>query len=205
MKERPILFSAPMIRALLAGAKTQTRRAARAPRGYELDGAGFGRLLCSRPNNSTGERVVACPYGVPGDRLWVRESYAPAYFGYCRAGYRADWTRAAADSCAEPKWTPSIYMPRAASRITLEVTEVRVQRVQSISELDAIAEGCTPTRDSSSQYYYGAEHPIKGGRKVFPTAVCAYESLWDAINGKRPGCSWGDNPWVWCVTFERVP
>jgi hypothetical protein len=192
MTERPILFSAPMVRALLAGTKTQTRRVVK---GWPLEWL--------KPGMFTPEYVAlpengACPYGQPGDRLWVRETFAGS-IAYERHGYALkDWGNKlwyVADG--EPRsgqWTrprPSIHMPRCLSRITLEVTGVRVERLQDISEADAQAEGCalecmTPTGDDSGSAIHGP-----GG----------YMALWESING--PG-SWDANPRVWVVEFRRA-
>ena len=138
MAERPILFSAPMVRAILAGTKMQTRRALR-PGTWWTAEHGVIRmapagLAC------TGFAPVACPYGTPGDRLWVRETHMD--LGACYL-YRADASAEQERALVAPgqRWRPSIHMPRAASRITLEVTGVRVERLQDISEADARAEG----------------------------------------------------------------
>lgn len=208
MKEIPILFSAPMVRALLAGTKTQTRRAWR-------DQPPAGVRVAYVPGQTRS------PYGQPGDRLWVRETYYA--WGRWETRFSAkkgrdEWhfvdmtlesgkayLHPATDPQPQPMggkrhkggvtptwWKrPAIFMPRAASRITLEVTEVRVERLQDISEADAQAEGCalecmTPTGDDSGSAIYGP-----GG----------YLALWDSING--PG-SWEANPWVWAVSFKRI-
>lgn len=161
MTERPILFSAPMVRALLAGTKTQTRRVA-------------------TPRRSIEPMTDECPYGQPGDRLWVRETWSAHSAGGFM--YAASWDAHAL--IGHPKWRPSIHMPRAASRITLEVTGVRVERLQEITRGDAMAEGCP-----------------------FPNMAAGhdprewYAKLWNDING--PG-SWDANPWVWAITFRRV-
>jgi hypothetical protein len=198
MKERPILFSAPMVRALLSGTKTQTRRVVK-PQPYAdeqgnacWNGSNFGqdgrgplfRSLAS-PVPSSRTKRVHCPYGAPGDRLWVRETWCSLTTGFA---YAADpiWSRAPGE-----RWRPSIHMPRAASRITLEITGVRVERLQDISEPDAQAEGCalecmTPTGDDSGSAIHGP-----GG----------YRALWESING--PG-SWEANPWVWVVEFAAA-
>jgi len=130
--ERPILFSGPMIRAILAGRKTQTRRVAK------LTGAGRVKEAGSHRNwhLADPDAVKACPYGTPGDRLWVRETFCDT--GCQRAVYRAD---TAVENWKYRIWRPSIYMPRWASRITLEITDVRLERLQDISEADAAAEG----------------------------------------------------------------
>jgi hypothetical protein len=226
MKERPIIFSAPMVLALLAGQKTQTRRLVKpqppeilpayAPKVYwpardrhmtsDPDGAAY--LQFERPGDYDGARVMRggfgfrCPYGQPGNRLWVREAWAwrgdgaiPA-FDRVRKGevwFRADPERTSPGI----RWRPSIHMPRWASRITLEVTGVRVERLQDISEADALAEGVTPKWEPGCS---GRLMEALGGFSFRP-AASAYAELWEQING--PG-SWDANPWVWVVEFRRV-
>jgi hypothetical protein len=190
MSDRPILFSAPMILALLAGTKTQTRRVVKPqPRGPNppdarvfdfYDGRGKWKGAYDRKLGE-GNALRLCPYGHPGDRLWVRETWAAeagAYF------YRADGRERLV-------WRPSIFMPRWASRILLEITEVRVQRVQDSSAGDCVAEGVNPTGTDPCD--------------IADSAKDRYRDLWDSINGKRPGCAWADNPWVWALTFKRLP
>jgi hypothetical protein len=181
MKERPIIFSAPMVRAILGGAKTQTRRVVK-PAGWDPASAEYGKArIAVHPNapkmglqayfhhlESDTWHGVGCPYGKPGERLWVREEWAPRTLGawptlekHMKPIYRADEDR--------PEWRhiwkPSIHMPRWASRITLEVTGVRVERLQEISEADVIAEG----------------------------------NPWGVYLN-----SWAANPWVWVVEFRRL-
>ena len=238
MKERPILMSAPMVRALLAGTKTQTRRVLRnQPRSVALVPSG-NHLFDYREGYEDYERVVPvdkavtlCPYGRPGNRLWVRETW-----GYrCSAStatagqymhtvvYRADDARhnygpMPMDDVGLPRWRerkegeawpewddymtaywrqwrPSIFMPRWACRITLEITEVRVQRLQDISEEDAKAEGI-------GEFIGGwacltDDDPQIAG----DTPQDGYRHLWERINGAG---SWGTNPWVWCLSFKRI-
>jgi len=230
MKERPILFSAPMILALLAGRKTQTRRIVKPlrttnglPSGdgwkYAAGGGGWGGLSREENGGLSSWPLPRCPYGVPRDRLWVRETWAAAdrmLTGYEKddpvaVAYRADkaclvhedappWK---ADTTAwnwdKLTWRPSIFMPRWASRITLEITGVKVERVAAISEEDARAEGIVSHEDGWT---------IPGDatvRFVWQTARDAFAALWEEINGKRPGCSWADNPWVFALTFRRLP
>jgi hypothetical protein len=186
VKERPILFSAPMVRAILAGEKTQTRR--------EVKGLGVFVDTEMDMGPPTLEDVgwiwpdgttARCPYGKPGDQLWVREKWRPTvnisksessiYYaadGVSKVDKRAGvlWRMATAS-----RWRPSIHMPRWASRLTLEVTGVRVQRLDDTGEDDARAEGVVDT--------------------------FAFEELWDSINGKG---AWAANPWVWVVSFNRV-
>lgn len=243
--ERPILFSAPMVRAILAGTKTQTRRVVK----NVPDGAvSAGVITSSTHSDSEGEwwwldamdlmeagtvgTPFRCPYGQPGDRLYVRETfalecsvegrdqplpysdgrpvrYAPeddwegVHPGWLTAHYRA--TDPAPNltcdlgSCAQcrdhdmgPHWRPSIHMPRWASRIDLEISSVRVERLNAINEVDAIVEGSrewaaeqdTPVRDIPA----GETHLM-------------YRQLWESINGAG---SWDADPWVWVVQFKRV-
>lgn len=188
MKERPILFNAPMVRAILDGSKTQTRRVVK-PK-YVADQI---EIVEWRPQNGlwfglNGYRTVAsmaCPYGQPGDRLWVRETFHTVD-GH-RAFYRADYNHnPRGDKEHGIVWTPSIHMPRWASRITLEVTGVRVERLQDISENDAIAEGAP---------WAACGSPQVGSQKA------GFAQLWEGINGAE---SWSANPWVWVIEFEVV-
>jgi hypothetical protein len=232
VKDRPILFSAPMVRAILESRKTQTRRVVMPPKGWPQ----FSQCdpFAMPPAvwwwNGEHERVGVrqeCPYGQPGDRLWVRETFAlessvednkppfndgrPVFRPAPTDEYSPSWfqphykaTDQTPDLCCErtncrdcadqgygPHWRASIHMPRWASRITLEVVSVRVERLQDISEADARAEGVTDfgnvTNDNTGE--------------IDRDAVEAYESLWESIHG--PG-SWEENPWVWVVEFRRV-
>lgn len=196
MKERPILFSAAMVRALLAGQKTQTRRP------VKITHRTPGLAAClTPPVGAPRLRVAAelCPYGQPGDRLWVREAWRERAIGEAghleRGGYAYRATENV-DGLAE-RWRPSIHMPRAASRITLEITDVRVERLQDISEADARAEGAT-YHDGRGIGHSGWRHDHGA---VHADARSAYGRLWNDING--PG-SWDVNPWVWVVEFRRL-
>lgn len=211
MKERPILFSAPMVRAILAGTKTKTRRVCKPAESAALSVV-VGPFDCPELGlaffgDEEGEVQFQCPYGRPGDRLWVRESWMPdppiddtwasTQWAGCSSGkiagvperfrhpafcnYAASWLH------GPVKWTPSIHMPRWASRILLEIVAVRVERLQDISEEDLAAEGIQEIIDA------GVDHD------GYPRD--AYRSLWESING--PG-SWAANPWVWCIEFKRV-
>jgi hypothetical protein len=191
VKERGILFSKPMILALLAGRKTQTRRLVK-DQSILVDGG--GQPFTQRWDK--GEEVnwrtdVRCPYGVPGDRLWVRETFIAGMFN----GGERKWVRyRATDEKEVPsgtKWKPSIYLPRWASRITLEVTEVRAQRLQEISVEDAIGEGYP------QDPLLGIPNDIEAPRRW-------YRDLWDQINGDRLADAWASNPWVWAVSFRVV-
>jgi hypothetical protein len=170
--ERPILFSGSMVRAILAGTKTVTRRIVRAPKSM--------RDLAS----------LRCPYGAPGDRLWVRETWQtethPDDRDAAKVSYRADGEV----HCEGDRWTwrPSIHMPRWASRITLNVVSTRMERLHSITEEDAIAEGV----DAVSV----ADVPRNGTL----SRVADFAQLWQMINGKR--APWASNPPVWRVEFK---
>jgi hypothetical protein len=226
MKERPILFSGAMVRALLDGTKTQTRRALRPDGKYRLD------LVC--PTNG-GPPI--CPYGQPGDRLWARETFFA--WGRWETRFstkkgRDEWhfvdltdydhpylyaANGVSDTQAFIKrrgdvqpmyWKrPAIFMPRAASRITLEITSVRVERLQDISEADAMAEGVDIGAVASFGRTPGVTRP----------AGFAYRDLWESINpaeiplldddGKKVGmqknpAAWDANPWVWVIEFKRI-
>jgi len=218
MRERPILFSGPMVRALLEGRKTQTRRAVKvqSPDGVwspERDGKWW-------PTNGEDyvDTGVACPYGKPGDRLWVRETWGavPRLAGCEKVcperdhdgqgiRYRATW-----DRVHSVRWRPSIHMPRVASRISLEITEVRVERLQDISEDDARAEGLKAITKDGHTVKYGI--PDSDGfpgtdDTGWPWAEWnvdprkAFRRLWERINGAE---SWAANPFVWVLSFQRV-
>ena len=211
MKERPILFSAPMVRAILDGCKTQTRRVIIPdPKLVHCLVVNFdepayvesARLFRNREANAQGQ--IACPFGTVGDRLWVRETHSVShgsssfggdYHSSCEVTYRAGgFKRLAYDGphSADPyqkaferqrgDWRPSIFMPRWASRITLELTAVRVERVQQITMGDAVAEG------------------ILGDNYM---ARDNYRELWNSLNAKR-GFEWDSNPWVWVIEFRRI-
>ncbi|TXH90322.1 MAG: hypothetical protein E6Q78_05105 [Rhodoferax sp.] len=176
MKEHPILFSAPMVRAILAGTKTQTRRVVKPTPEW------IGKSGVLSFNGRVGLPHAICPYGQPGDRLWVREAWNG--YGPFKDGMHY-YYRATDQNPDSTKWKPSIHMPRAASRITLEITGVRVERLQDISEADAKAEGYKEFPGSVNQM----------------DPVTWYQALWEQING--PG-AWDANPWVWVVKFKRL-
>lgn len=210
-RERPILFSSPMVRAILEGGKTQTRRIVSDVRGIgrvhdfgRSDTVGYEWQMRDRRELwnelRQADLIARCPYGQPGDRLWLRETFMvephPSDIGLTREHIPRTWDAAvaaagtvhyAADHGAViradgRRWTPSIHMPRWASRITLEVTGVRVERLQAISQSDAEAEGVMC--DMSARTF--RDH---------------FHALWERINGAG---SWTANPWVWVIEFERV-
>ena len=206
-KERPILFSAPMVRAILDGRKTQTRRIAKVT---DKDcKPGMITPLAGFVPRTIANHISYCPYGKTGDRLWVRETFKQ-YNGII--SYKADgnWISDFNDidnfnPHENIKWKRSIHMPRSASRILLEITGVRVERLQDISEEDAIAEGISrvPFRPCDGWpicdgYMVGKDDGVTG---LAAKASTAYKKLWESING--PG-SWDMNPFVWVVEFRRI-
>lgn len=221
MKERPILFSGPMVRAIFDGRKTQTRRVARlTSAGYVKEPGGHRRWHPGDP-----DARFACPCGAPGDRLWVRETWG-LYDTQPSDGpsgatvfYRAtDENRRV---LRYQLWRPSIHMPRWASRITLEVTGVRVERLQDITEEDAYSEGvdaCTTVKTwlcvgrDGTTYEMFAEPDAETRAELhtwlpvapvtYVTARREFSRFWDTINSKR--APWASNPLVWAVEFQPV-
>lgn len=251
MKERPILFTGEMVKAILEGRKTQTRRvqpltaktvlcAAQRKIGFEFNAElarrdypvkGMPRLCVPvrHPKETwikledCGCEILYCPYGGPGDMLWVRETWSVADhdFGTPPTAWLIDYK--ATDTCEwqnppkgtlplwaerigtagidfDPKCRPSIFMPRWASRITLQILSVRVERVQEISEEDAKAEGSYLGRCDCSL--------MKNYTEMFTLTWChihgqEFKTLWDSINSKR-GFGWEKNPWCWVVEFKRI-
>lgn len=212
--ERGILFTAPMVQGLLDGSKTQTRRALRnqvtAPAIMQMAGPGYAEIV-----NEYGARIPGwvCPYGQPGDRLWVRETWCPdpeddgtwAYTQWtgCKGSplsdipkrfqkpeyciHRASWTG------SDLVWRPSIHMPRWASRILLEITRVRVEGLQGISDADAIAEGIGLNPGAA-----GVPLTTPPG-ETMPRAM--YRELWESLYGAE---SWAADPWLWVIDFRRI-
>jgi len=198
VKERPILFSGPMVKAILEGRKTQTRRTYRLQKDMEwyqdLGGEAGGWYTNGIGWWNVEEEV--CPYGKPGDCLWVREAWAPLVVGNERDFiYRADHHAGLEKRDGDQKWKPSIHMPRIACRLMLEITGTRVERLNEISVEDAIAEGIEPVRNIWKLY----GERIKGTAGATGQPRKSYASLWKSINGNG---SWAANPWVWVVEFK---
>lgn len=250
MAEKPILFSTEMVKALLAGRKTQTRRLVKPaiqdctgahlaykeadwcnepPEFIDSQNAGWYCRYCGNGTNAIGDGFK-CPYGKVGDVLWVRETYVRACLSEDGEGpvegeqwkywYKADdewtkhdWHNPNVDGPVDsPRWKPSIHMPRAAARIFLEITDIRVERLQDISEEDAKAEGVQPnTCEDPSK----CPSSLKGngccgdgeyinymsgidGEPAY-SAIESFQSLWQSINGEQ---SWNDNPFVWVISFK---
>jgi hypothetical protein len=217
MKERPILFSGDMVRAILKRRKTHTRRPVK-----HIPMLGYPEDWCLKVGTQEFDRIVGdyqryCPFGQPGDRLWVRETWAEwmlrggheknwgeGKHGWGNVIYRATHNGGMLPECEGfSKWRPSIHMPRWASRLTLEIVSVRVERVQDISESDALNEGIL------EGYKYAAPGVMMtraDGEKcdcafTHPTAKRAYQCLWESIYGAD---AWDANPWVWVVAFRVI-
>lgn len=232
-RERPMLMSGPMVRATLRdeSPKTVTRRVVR-PQPPKENGM-VNAAYCGDPNlwlptgsftDGFHSRKYKCPYGVPGDVLWVRETwaYGDSESGSYSAVYRnqpdiifraTDWNE------HDGAWTPSIFMPRAACRIFLRVTDVRVEQVQEIrgNNASAMAEGATERASERGRYWSmdwsrvgtKSKWSMHGGDTLTVSDVglsapwCAFVNYWDQLNAKR-GFSWKSNPWVWVVAYERI-
>lgn len=212
MRARPILFNGPMVRALLDGSKTQTRRVVKSK--FEIDYLPLDLDGPIWPHHSTysdafEDQPMLCPYGQPGDRLWVREAHYLTDDGHSEfAVYAADDDATqkhlqrldglnadfpADVKAAHKRLRPSIHMPRWASRITLEIVKVRVERLQDISDLDAKAEG-------SPDYQEGIDEPAPGEGYEWSFRK-SYRRLWETINGAG---TWEANPWVWVIEFKKA-
>lgn len=228
MSERPILMSGPMIRAILAGQKSMTRRTVKGPVtflggsgqeadlscwGWFFDGPDFhGYAVLERGldgRHDHGNVSIPCPYGEPGDNLWVRETWATIKGNGIRTVYRADGEPVdtlRGTPIPNMRWQPSIFLRRGASRLSLAVTDIRVERVQSISDADVVAEGITAesvaalwagaSRKARKQAW-GIDDPPFGS--MAPYAL--WHLAWAIINGAE---SWFSNPWVWVVGFRRI-
>lgn len=217
-KERPILFSGPMVLAILEGRKTQTRRVVKG-RWAQIHSEKHGVPPAVETwwwgvEYVRGQKQYITPYAATGERLWVREGWR--WFGRSRRdgveggfSYRADHKQRKFDEFDDPDlrwkdfkvatanenygWRPSIHMPRWACRIILEITEVRVQRIHEISDADVVAEGVEQIHiDKNRKFFH--KNDVHG---------LAFGELWNSINGKR--APWSSNPWVWAITFKRLP
>jgi hypothetical protein len=215
VKERPVIFSGEMVRAILEGRKSMTRRVIKPQLDSDINPVFLPELNCWQWATLDSRR--RCPYGAAGSHLWVRETFALddnttldktlperitghpitpdedlQAFWLKRIAYRATDNRPAHEQ--PEQWKPSIFMPRWASRISLEITGVRAEQLQDISEADARAEGIR--RHEASGVY--------GDGLKYATAQEAYRHLWDSINGKKADRDWQSDPWVWVLEFRRV-
>lgn len=204
-KERPILFSTEMVQRIIDGRKTQTRRIIKPqpvlfPTGWQY-GKGYKNSCSASASPATDILFIyGCPYGRRADRLWVRETWNQIF-----NGITDEYIYAATDNdvFSETKWRPSIHMPRAACRLLLEITDVRVEQLQDINRADAIAEGLHFTiSNGGPNIYYDNYHT---GRWLDPemlnNPIGSFRTLWEKING--PG-SWDANPWVWVISFKKI-
>jgi len=184
MKEHPILFNSEMVRAILDSRKTQTRRV--------IKPQCEANLMSGYQEWEYEGLLARCPFGQIGDRLWVRETWRqPEDFeGYDRGAV----LYAVSEMDAGAKWKPSIHMPRYASRITLEITDIRVEKVQDINEENCLKEGIEKYFDDGVYYYGEYDKGHCDYKHVFKT-------LWDSINKKH---TWESNPFVWVIEFKRV-
>ena len=203
------MFSAPMVRAILDGRKTVTRRTMKVQpvlngKLWQIYGAGWSDGVTSVPAVPGHSLSTKCPYGQPGDRLWVRETFNRTNPGgesgvyYYRADGRFPKCIGGGRFTSVESWKPSIHMHRAASRILLDVVAIRVERLQDIGEEQAIAEGCQALEGCK---WHTFEEAAAGVPMRDHTALDAFESLWESINGEE---SWDANPWVWVVEFKRA-
>lgn len=195
MKETGLMFKAPLVRAILSGQKTQTRRIAKDVRHPDLGNwyAPGALALEGEP-----QHVIhrACPMGQPGDRIYVRETFAhfernENFKPGCNCFYRAD------GECVDLQpWRPAIHMPKWAARIWLEITDVRLERLQEISNADAQAEGCFHEDPCDHVRQSCADIGCPG-----PDYRIGYRKLWEQLNGAD---SWTKNPWVWVIEFSKI-
>lgn len=209
-KERPILFNGAMVRAILAGQKTQTRRAMKPQPADDIAPHVFPNATVQGWRSSLRHAHGAttghfCPFGQPGDRLWVRETWCHAWDDERdqwsdpeRYHYRADGIEVVhVDDGERSPWCPSIHMPRRACRLLLEITDVRVERLQEISEADAMAEGADV--HVLPDIRLPRTHPRAGRPMVYADCREIFANLWDST-----GDDWNSNPWVWAITFKRI-
>ncbi|WP_297836567.1 hypothetical protein [Pseudomonas sp.] len=234
--ERPIIFSAPMVSAILNGKKTVTRRIIKpaesmsSPAGQhrtaDLASGGNGNMAATATESATSTQALGeeCPYGQTGDQLWLKESFYA--FGHWEAEFNestqrdewhfldltlnsglsyqymepADYVKTSRSDPRSGWWLrPSLFMPRRASRINLEITDVHKERLRDITEEQAQAEGFLPLHDGMHGYFMNHMPPPNAGMSV--TAVIAFAVFWQSLNGTN---SWNENPWVWVIGFRRI-
>jgi hypothetical protein len=199
MKETPILFSTPMVQAILDDRKTQTRRVVK-PQPVERK-AHDGYKFLHIPNTGAVDSFVGnkCPYGQVGDVVWVRETWQHSLNPneYC---YKAD-TDNPIYLDKNWKWKPSLHMPKAACRLFLKITNIKVERLQDISEDDAVVEGVEKHLHGFKKYTNHNPSSIAVYDVCMKDAKSSFETLWQSINGAE---SWNNNPWVWVIEFQKL-
>lgn len=225
MKIHPTLFSTPMVQAIYEGRKTITRRTKGLEEinnnssDWQFEWADFSLKKpwrftqksslneVSLKERSFYQAEAKCPYGQIGDILWVRETFCLTqpnnpeiyYFGYKTGGYSYEPASEKYSWSSPDEWKPSIHMPKEACRIFLKITDIKVERIQEISEEDAKAEGVEPEFDAYHQFTFYKTYTLPK-HNGYHTAKLSFESLWKSINGPD---SWNSNPWVWVISFER--
>lgn len=220
MKQIPILFSTPMVQAILDGRKTQTRRTIKPQpelrqfignvTGNKIEGWQIpGTDKFWQPDDAPDCSLLNCPYGKPGDVLWVRETWSSLNTDNgIEYGFKSTASNATLEAMEDYKlkWKPSIHMPKAACRLYLQITDIRVERLQDISEDDAKAEGIQPLLQSRMQvaidgrlYRNYLNNPELFNHGLRP--VDSFKSLWQTINGPE---SWDRNDWIWVISFKRI-
>ena len=215
VRERPVAFNAAMIKAILSGSKFCTRRTSRIPQdAFDVD-YDPAHKKWAFPVKASGKTLYRqCPYGVPGDRLWVKESWAAGkYYDDVKPAIIESDSRIYYPSTSDfigewylpddiaGKLRPPMFMPRCFSRILLEVTSVNCERLQAITHKEAIEEGLVRTgRQLGRMPYYRDYQGYVNGGYLSPTL--SFASLWDSISGQKEGKCWDDNPWVWNVGFR---
>jgi len=216
-KEHPILFTGEMVRAILEDRKKQTRRVVK-PQPYKDDYSKptLKDGLWAFPSEVRYPMITSCPYGVFGDRLWVRETFgifdvdADEDIAICFKADDSDakWFKDKKEDFNDlrlGKWRSPIHLPKWACRLWLEITGIRAERVQEINHKDALSEGCYDfVVESDSKYYNDHEFTVNApnGDIHRQTALIAFRELWDSINAKR-GYGWESNPWVWVIEFKK--
>jgi hypothetical protein len=222
--QRPILMSTPMVEGTFAGRKWETRRIIDPQPIKNQEGYYYWHKQ-TRAKHVTWNRMTPglfkmnapseCPYGQPGDILWVRETWCKVPFesgpekGKIHYEFKSEADIAGMGNPFGEKWKPSIHLPKAAARLWLEITKVRVERLQEITEADAIAEGVEPincfnidTHQNEIRYRDYSRPTIDHPRaRLFHSAIASYRTLWEKINGVA---SWHDNPWVWVIAYKKI-
>jgi hypothetical protein len=217
-KHIPILLQPELAQKAHTGEKTMTRRLRRLdiinedPDDYHFTGFVFDPIVSRLDTDDPpvkkkgmfaefngGEIIVKCPYGQPGDIIWVRENFNLNYFELKEHAYQGAWTRTSEEYVKKTKFKPSIHMPKAACRTWGEIINIKVERVQSISEADAIKEGIRSR--ASGVAPYNLIYQVDGQPNIYHTAKQAFEKLWCSINGPE---SWKANPWVWAVEWKPI-